>query len=79
MSVESWSTIVGTGGALWTTLSFLPQLISVRRHGGRDLSLTMLAMYLVGSLLWLVYGVLRVADSPTPRHRQVLNAPDLTA
>ena len=61
MSVETWSTIVGTGGALWTTFSFLPQLVSVKRHGGRDLSLTMLAMYLVGSLLWLVYGVLNDA------------------
>jgi 5'(3')-deoxyribonucleotidase/uncharacterized protein with PQ loop repeat len=61
MSVETWSTVVGTGGALWTTMSFLPQLVSVRRHGGRDLSLTMLAMYLVGSLLWLAYGVLNGA------------------
>src|SRR4051794_30431238 len=57
VSVETWSIVVGTGGALWTTLSFLPQLLSVRRHGGRDLSLTMLAMYLIGSLLWLAYGV----------------------
>jgi 5'(3')-deoxyribonucleotidase/uncharacterized protein with PQ loop repeat len=61
MSIEAWSTVVGTGGALWTTLSFLPQLLSVRRNGGRDLSLTMLAMYLVGSSLWLVYGVLNGA------------------
>jgi 5'(3')-deoxyribonucleotidase/uncharacterized protein with PQ loop repeat len=61
MTVETWSTVVGTGGALWTTLSFLPQLLSVRRRGGRDLSLTMLAMYLVGSLLWLAYGVLNGA------------------
>ena len=61
MSVETWSTVVGTGGALWTTLSFLPQLVNVRRHGGRDLSLTMLGMYLVGSVLWLAYGVLNGA------------------
>lgn len=61
MSVETWSAVVGTGGALWTTLSFLPQLVSVRRHGGRDLSLTMLGMYLVGSVLWLVYGLLNGA------------------
>ena len=61
MSVEAWSTVVGTGGAVWTTMSFLPQLVSVRRQGGRDLSLTMLAMYLVGSLLWLAYGVLNDA------------------
>ena len=53
--------LVGTGGALVTTLSFLPQLVRVRRQGGRDLSLAMLAMYLTGSGLWLVYGVLNGA------------------
>jgi 5'-nucleotidase len=63
VSVETWSAIVGTGGAAWTTLSFLPQLVRVRRHGGRDLSLTMLAMYLVGSSLWLVYGLLNQATA----------------
>jgi 5'(3')-deoxyribonucleotidase/uncharacterized protein with PQ loop repeat len=61
MSVETWSAIVGTGGGLVTTLSFLPQLVRVRRQGGRDLSLIMLAMYLTGSSLWLVYGVLNGA------------------
>jgi len=61
MSTPTLSTIVGTGGALVTTLSFLPQLVRVRRQGGRDLSLAMLAMYLTGSGLWLVYGVLNGA------------------
>ena len=61
MSTHTLSTIVGTGGALVTTLSFLPQLVRVRRQGGRDLSLAMLAMYLTGSGLWLVYGVLNGA------------------
>ena len=61
MSIPTLSTIVGTGGALVTTLSFLPQLVRVRRQGGRDLSLTMLAMYLAGSGLWLVYGLLNGA------------------
>jgi 5'(3')-deoxyribonucleotidase/uncharacterized protein with PQ loop repeat len=61
MSFPILSTIVGTGGALVTTLSFLPQLVRVRRQGGRDLSLAMLAMYLTGSGLWLVYGLLNDA------------------
>jgi len=61
MSIPTLSTLVGTGGALVTTLSFLPQLVRVRRQGGRDLSLTMLAMYLAGSGLWLVYGLLNGA------------------
>ena len=63
MSVDTWSAIVGTGGAAVTTLSFLPQLIRVKRQGGRDLSLAMLAMYLVGSSLWLVYGLLNHANA----------------
>ena len=61
MPTPTLSTLVGTGGALVTTLSFLPQLVRVRRQGGRDLSLTMLAMYLAGSGLWLVYGLLNGA------------------
>jgi 5'(3')-deoxyribonucleotidase/uncharacterized protein with PQ loop repeat len=44
-----------------TTLSFLPQLVRVRRQGGRDLSLAMLPKYLTGSAQWLVYGLLNDA------------------
>jgi 5'-nucleotidase len=61
MSVANWSALVGTAAALCTTLSFLPQLLRVRRHGGRDLSWTMLAMFLVGLSLWLLYGLLNDA------------------
>jgi 5'(3')-deoxyribonucleotidase/uncharacterized protein with PQ loop repeat len=61
MSVETWSAVVGTAAALCTTLSFLPQLLRVRRHGGRDLSWTMLAMFLAGLGLWLLYGLLNGA------------------
>jgi 5'(3')-deoxyribonucleotidase len=35
----------------------------VRRQGGRDLSLAMLGMYLTGSGLWLVYGLLNRASA----------------
>jgi 5'(3')-deoxyribonucleotidase/uncharacterized protein with PQ loop repeat len=61
MTIENWSAVVGTGGAVWTTMSFLPQFVRVRRQGGRDLSLMMLTMYLVGSGLWLIYGLLNGA------------------
>jgi 5'(3')-deoxyribonucleotidase/uncharacterized protein with PQ loop repeat len=61
MSVALWSAAIGTAAALCTTLAFLPQLIRVWRQGGRDLSATMLAMYIVGMSLWLVYGVLNGA------------------
>jgi 5'(3')-deoxyribonucleotidase/uncharacterized protein with PQ loop repeat len=61
MSLDTLSAVVGTGGALVTTMSFLPQLIRVKRQGGKDLSLMMLSMYLIGSALWLVYGLLNGA------------------
>jgi 5'(3')-deoxyribonucleotidase/uncharacterized protein with PQ loop repeat len=63
MSVATWSAIVGTVAALCTTLSFLPQLVKVRRQGGGDLSSTMLMMYLIGQGLWLAYGLLNRAGA----------------
>jgi 5'(3')-deoxyribonucleotidase/uncharacterized protein with PQ loop repeat len=63
MSVLSWSAVVGTVAAVFSTLSFLPQLAKVRRQGGGDLSSAMLAMYLTGNGLWLVYGLLNRAGA----------------
>ncbi len=63
MSVSVWSALVGTVAALCTTLAFLPQLLKVRRQGGDDLSVTMLAMYLGGQGLWLAYGLLNRAGA----------------
>jgi 5'(3')-deoxyribonucleotidase/uncharacterized protein with PQ loop repeat len=59
----SWSALIGTAAALSTTLSFLPQLVKVRRQGGRDLSWSMLSMYLGGQFLWLAYGLLNRAGA----------------
>src|SRR6476620_4775508 len=59
----TWSAAVGTAAASFTTLAFLPQLLKVRRQGGRDLSWTMLSMYLVGQGLWLAYGLLNGAGA----------------
>lgn len=59
----SWSALIGTAGAACSALSFLPQLLKVRRQGGRDLSMTMLALLLGGAGLWLVYGVLNDATA----------------
>jgi 5'-nucleotidase len=49
--------IVGTVAALCTTGAFIPQILKIRKQGGEDLSYSMLAVYLVGVLLWLVYGL----------------------
>jgi MtN3 and saliva related transmembrane protein len=49
---------VGYAAAACTTLSFIPQIIKIRKQGGDDLSYGMLGMYAVGLTLWLVYGLI---------------------
>ena len=49
---------IGTAAALCTTLSFIPQIMKIRRQGGEDLSYHMLFFYLTGILLWLIYGLM---------------------
>jgi MtN3 and saliva related transmembrane protein len=48
---------IGFVAAACTTLSFVPQLVKIRKQGGRDLSYGMLWIYFLGLVLWLVYGV----------------------
>jgi uncharacterized protein with PQ loop repeat len=57
MAVDSVTMIIGGAAGICTTLSFVPQLVKIHRQGGRDLSDGMLALYLLGLTLWLVYGV----------------------
>src|SRR5262245_18192647 len=59
----SWSALIGTGGAACSALSFLPQVLKVRRQGGRDLSMAMLALLLAGAILWFAYGLLNHATA----------------
>lgn len=49
---------IGGVAALCTTTAFIPQIVKIRKQGARDLSYPMLFLYLVGVLLWLLYGVL---------------------
>ena len=58
MNTETSITIIGTLAGLCTTFAFVPQLFKIWKQGGRDLSYGMLALYLVGAILWFVYGVL---------------------
>jgi MtN3 and saliva related transmembrane protein len=58
MTTATWITISGSLGGLCTTFAFVPQVIKMWKQGGRDVSYAMLALYLVGALLWLTYGVL---------------------
>ena len=54
----SSTSIIGTVAALCTTGAFLPQILKIRKQGGKDVSVSMLIVYLVGVLLWLVYGLM---------------------
>lgn len=49
--------MIGFVAAGCTTFAFVPQLVKIRRQGGRDLSYVMLTIYLAGLFLWLVYGL----------------------
>ena len=51
------TTAIGIVAAVCTTLSFVPQIIKIRRQGARDLSYGMLLLYLLGLGLWLIYGI----------------------
>jgi MtN3 and saliva related transmembrane protein len=44
--------------AVCTTVAFVPQILKIRRQGGGDLSYPMLLLYLMGIILWLVYGLM---------------------
>jgi 5'-nucleotidase len=54
MSVTAY---IGIVAAFCTTVAFVPQIVKLRKQGGKDLSYSMLFLYLAGVLLWLVYGV----------------------
>jgi 5'(3')-deoxyribonucleotidase/uncharacterized protein with PQ loop repeat len=54
MSLTAW---VGTVAAFCTTVAFVPQIVKLRKQGGRGLSYAMLFLYLTGVLLWLAYGI----------------------
>ena len=58
MSAAGITSLVGTVAAICTTGAFLPQIVKLRKQGGEDLSYSMLAVYLAGVLLWMVYGLL---------------------
>jgi MtN3 and saliva related transmembrane protein len=51
--------IIGYIAACFTTFSLLPQILRIRRlKEARDVSVFMPLMISVGSVLWLVYGII---------------------
>jgi MtN3 and saliva related transmembrane protein len=57
MSFPQSVEILGAVAGFCTTFAFVPQLIKIKKQGGRDLSYGMLIFYLMGVLLWLAYGL----------------------
>ena len=56
--------IIGYTAALFTTFSMLPQIIRIwKLKEARDVSLFMLLMMAIGSIFWLVYGIM-IAEAP---------------
>jgi 5'(3')-deoxyribonucleotidase/uncharacterized protein with PQ loop repeat len=63
MILIDWSAVIGTAGGVCSAMSFFPQILKVRRQGGRDLSMAMLMLLLSGAILWLAYGVINQATA----------------
>jgi MtN3 and saliva related transmembrane protein len=54
-----WFEAIGLVAACLTTFSFLPQAFRIwRTRSARDVSLVMYLMMAIGSVMWLIYGVL---------------------
>src|ERR1700738_4091440 len=58
MITMRWPMLTGVVAALCTTLAFLPQIFTMKKEGPAELSTAMLATYLAGLGLWLVYGLM---------------------
>jgi MtN3 and saliva related transmembrane protein len=63
MTNEGLSALLGTAAGFCTTFSFVPQIVKIWKQGGRDVSYAMLTFFLVGVLLWFVYGVVVKAEA----------------
>ncbi|MBP8626012.1 MAG: SemiSWEET transporter [Syntrophorhabdaceae bacterium] len=51
--------MIGFIAAFFTTFSMMPQVIRIwRLKEARDISLWMPIMILIGSVLWLIYGIM---------------------
>lgn len=51
-------TIIGTIGAVLTTVSFLPQAIkTIKTHDTESISFFMYLMFSIGVILWMIYGI----------------------
>jgi len=53
------TSMIGFIAAVLTTVAFVPQILKIRRaRSAKDVSLGMYAVFTLGVVLWLVYGIL---------------------
>ncbi|MCX5711638.1 MAG: SemiSWEET family transporter, partial [Candidatus Omnitrophica bacterium] len=51
-------TLVGTSAAVLTTLGFFTQALKIyRTQSSKDVSLHTLVQFLIGVILWMLYGI----------------------
>jgi MtN3 and saliva related transmembrane protein len=51
--------IIGLLAGILTTISFLPQVIQTwKTKSAKDLSLPMFLIFFLGTILWLIYGIM---------------------
>jgi len=75
----NWSAAIGTAGGVCSAMSFLPQMLKVRRQGGRDLSMAMLTLLLSGAVLWFAYGVINQATAVMAANVAIIGLVSTTA
>jgi 5'-nucleotidase len=75
----NWSAVIGAAASICSATSFLPQMLKVRRQGGRDLSMAMLTLLLSAGILWFVYGVINQATAVIVANVMVIGLVSTTA
>src|SRR5215467_2001080 len=55
--MDTRTTILGALAATSSTVAFVPQITKIWKTGGKDVSYSMLSLYVAGVTLWLCYGL----------------------
>jgi MtN3 and saliva related transmembrane protein len=58
MDTKAATTILGAAAATSSTIAFVPQITKIWKTGGKDVSYSMLWLYVAGVTLWLFYGLM---------------------